>query len=65
MNTTMNTVNQTFNWSRFTAALRKEIAALNVELAKENVTLTITRDNSRPIAAQVSEYALSLDKSKG
>ena len=25
MNTTMNTVNQTFNWSRFTAALRKEI----------------------------------------
>ena len=24
MNTTMNTVNQTFNWSRFTAALRKE-----------------------------------------
>lgn len=25
MNTTMNTVNQTFNWSRFTAALRKEL----------------------------------------
>jgi hypothetical protein len=25
MNTTMNTVNQTFNWSRFTVALRKEI----------------------------------------
>ena len=25
MNTTMNTVNQTFNWSRFTAALRKEV----------------------------------------
>ena len=25
MNTTMNTVNQTFNWSRFTATLRKEI----------------------------------------
>ena len=25
MNTTMNTVNQTFNWSRFMAALRKEI----------------------------------------
>ena len=25
MNTTMNTVNQTFDWSRFTAALRKEV----------------------------------------
>ena len=25
MNTTMNTVNQTFDWSRFTAALRKEL----------------------------------------
>ena len=25
MNTAMNTVNQTFNWSRFTAALRKEL----------------------------------------
>ncbi len=25
MNTTMNTVNQIFNWSRFTAALRKEV----------------------------------------
>ena len=25
MNTTMNTVNQTFNWSRFTATLRKEL----------------------------------------
>lgn len=25
MNTTMNTVNQTFNWSRFTVALRKEV----------------------------------------
>ena len=25
MNTAMNTVNQTFNWSRFTAALRKEV----------------------------------------
>ena len=29
MNTTMNTVNQTFNWSRFTAALRKEIIENN------------------------------------
>ena len=29
MNTTMNTVNQTFNWSRFSAALRKEVVENN------------------------------------
>ena len=29
MNTTMNTVNQTFDWSRFTAALRKEVVENN------------------------------------
>ncbi|MGE7368476.1 efflux RND transporter permease subunit [Neorhizobium sp. NPDC001467] len=42
------------------AALRKEIVALNSELAKENVALTITRDNSRAIAAQVSEVQRTL-----
>jgi hydrophobic/amphiphilic exporter-1 (mainly G- bacteria), HAE1 family len=40
--------------------LRNEIAALNTELAKENVELTITRDNSRAIAAQVSEVQRTL-----
>ncbi|MQW90688.1 efflux RND transporter permease subunit [Sinorhizobium saheli] len=42
------------------SALRKEISALNAELAKENIQLTITRDNSRPIAAQVSEVQQTL-----
>ncbi|NKN09756.1 efflux RND transporter permease subunit [Rhizobium laguerreae] len=42
------------------SALRNEISALNAELAKENVQLTITRDNSRPIAAQVSEVQRTL-----
>ncbi|WEX91715.1 efflux RND transporter permease subunit (plasmid) [Sinorhizobium garamanticum] len=42
------------------SALRREIAALNTELAKENVQLTITRDNSRPIASQVSEVQRTL-----
>ncbi len=41
-------------------ALRDEIAALNTELAKENIELTITRDNSRAIAAQVSEVQRTL-----
>lgn len=40
--------------------LRNEIAVLNTELAKENVELTITRDNSRAIAAQVSEVQRTL-----
>lgn len=42
------------------SALRNEISALNAELAKEDVQLTITRDNSRPIAAQVSEVQRTL-----
>ncbi|MGV3550840.1 efflux RND transporter permease subunit [Rhizobium sp.] len=42
------------------ADVRKEIAALNDELKKEDVSLTITRDNSRPIAAQVSEVQRTL-----
>lgn len=41
-------------------ALRQEIAALNEELGKEGITLTITRDNSRAIAAQVSEVQRTL-----
>lgn len=40
--------------------LRKEIAALNTELGKEGISLTITRDNSRSIAAQVSEVQRTL-----
>jgi HAE1 family hydrophobic/amphiphilic exporter-1 len=40
--------------------LRKEIAALNRELAREGVELTVTRDNSRPIAAQVREVQQTL-----
>jgi hydrophobic/amphiphilic exporter-1 (mainly G- bacteria), HAE1 family len=42
------------------AELRKEIAALNVELAPEGVELKVTRDNSRPIAAQVDEVQRTL-----
>lgn len=42
------------------SALRKEISALNTELSKENVELTITRDNSRAIASQVSEVQRTL-----
>ncbi|MBB4233266.1 efflux RND transporter permease subunit [Rhizobium mongolense] len=42
------------------SALRREISALNAELAKENVRLTITRDNSRPIASQVFEVQRTL-----
>ncbi len=41
-------------------ALRKELATLNTELAKENVKLTITRDNSRAIADQVTEVQRTL-----
>ncbi|WP_439615187.1 efflux RND transporter permease subunit [Shinella sp.] len=40
--------------------LRKEIAALNVELAPEGVELKVTRDNSRPIAAQMQEVQRTL-----
>ncbi len=42
------------------SALRNEIRALNTELARENVQLTITRDNSRAIASQVSEVQRTL-----
>ncbi|TNM63530.1 efflux RND transporter permease subunit [Aliirhizobium smilacinae] len=48
------------NTVQVASALRAEIAALNEELAKENVKLTITRDNSRAIAAQVSEVQRTL-----
>ncbi len=48
------------NTVQVAAALRKEVAALNGELAKENVTLTITRDNSTAIAAQVAEVQRTL-----
>lgn len=41
-------------------ALRKEITTLNRELSPEGIELTITRDNSRPIAAQVSEVQRTL-----
>lgn len=48
------------NTVQVAAALRREISALNTELAKENVELTITSDNSRAIAAQVSEVQRTL-----
>jgi HAE1 family hydrophobic/amphiphilic exporter-1 len=40
--------------------LRSEIDTLNTELKAEGVELTITRDNSRAIAAQVSEVQRTL-----
>ncbi|MCP2138312.1 HAE1 family hydrophobic/amphiphilic exporter-1 [Rhizobium sp. SLBN-94] len=40
--------------------LRKEITALNEELKWEGVELEVTRDNSRPIAAQVAEVQRTL-----
>jgi hydrophobic/amphiphilic exporter-1 (mainly G- bacteria), HAE1 family len=48
------------NTVQVAAALRKEVTILNGELAKENVTLTITRDNSTAIAAQVEEVQRTL-----
>jgi HAE1 family hydrophobic/amphiphilic exporter-1 len=48
------------NTVQVAAELRKEIAALNVELAPEGVELKVTRDNSRPIAAQVQEVQRTL-----
>lgn len=48
------------NTVQVASALRKEITALNAELAKEDVKLTVTRDNSRAIAAQVSEVQRTL-----
>ncbi|PLU57693.1 nodulation protein NolG [Sinorhizobium medicae] len=42
------------------SAVRREVSALNAELTKDNVQLTITRDNSRPIASQVSQVQRTL-----
>ena len=42
------------------SALRKEISALNTELAREGIELKVTSDNSRPIAAQVKEVQRTL-----
>jgi hydrophobic/amphiphilic exporter-1 (mainly G- bacteria), HAE1 family len=48
------------NTVQVAAELRKEISVLNAELAKENVKLTVTRDNSTAIAKQVSEVQRTL-----
>ncbi|MDM9624957.1 efflux RND transporter permease subunit [Rhizobium sp. S152] len=42
------------------SAIRQQVLTLNAELVKENIKLTITRDNSTAIAAQVSEVQRTL-----